>query len=84
MGVWNYQTEDGRSLRKAIDWMLPFMTGEAKWQYKQISDPKLKEAATVLRRAANAYNEPKYEQAMAKMKDGASDMTNLLFPAKTK
>jgi hypothetical protein len=84
MDVWSYKTEDGRSLRKAIDWMLPFMTGEAKWQYKQISDPKLKEAATVLRRAANAYSEPKYEQAIAKMKDGASDMTNLLFPAKTK
>ncbi|MDQ3440832.1 MAG: alginate lyase family protein [Planctomycetota bacterium] len=84
VNVWAYQTDDGRSLRKAIDWMLPFMTGDAKWQYKQISDPKMKEAATVLRRAANAYNEPKYEQAIAKMKVGASDMTNLLFPAKTK
>ena len=82
--AWNYQTPDGRSLRKAIDWMLPYMSGEAKWQYKQISDPKMKEAATVLRRAANAYNEPKYEQAIAKMKGGASDMTDLLFPAKTK
>ena len=84
LDIWNYQTEDGRSLRKAIDWMLPFMTGETKWQYKQITEAKMKEAATVLRRAANAYNEPKYEQAIAKMKGGASDMTDLLFPAKTK
>jgi hypothetical protein len=82
--LWNYQTDDGRSLRKAIDWMVPFMTGEQKWQYKQISPPKLKEAATVLRRAANAYDDPRYEQAIAKMKEGASAMTNLLFPAESK
>ncbi|MGB7159363.1 MAG: alginate lyase family protein [Tepidisphaeraceae bacterium] len=84
LDLWTYQTDDGRSLRKAIDWMLPFMTGERKWEYKQISPPKMKEAATVLRRAANAYDEPKYEQAIAKMKDGSSPLTNLLFPAKTK
>jgi len=82
--LWNYQTDDGRSLRKAIDWMAPFISGDQKWQYKQIAAPKLKEAATVLRRAANAYQEPKYEQAIAKMKDGASPMTNLLFPAENK
>jgi len=82
--LWNYQTDDGRSLRKAIDWMAPFISGDQKWQYKQIAAPKLKEAATVLRRAANAYQEPKYEQAIAKMKDGASPMTNLLFPAQNK
>jgi hypothetical protein len=84
LDVWSYQSEDGRSLRKAIDWMLPFMTAERAWQYKQISPPKLKEAATVLRRAANAYDDPKYEQAIAKMNEGASPMTDLLFPAKTK
>jgi len=84
LDLWSYQTDDGRSLRKALDWMVPYMTGEQKWQYKQIAPPKLKEAATVLRRAANGYNEPKYEQAIKKMKDGTSPMTDLLFPAKTK
>jgi hypothetical protein len=84
LDLWNHQTEDGRSLRKAIDWMLPFMRGDAEWQYKQIAPPKMKEAATVLRRAANAYSDRRYEDAIAKMKDGASPMTNLLFPARTK
>jgi hypothetical protein len=82
LDLWSYQTEDGRSLRKAIDWMVPFMTGDAQWQYKQIAPPKLKEAATVLRRAANGYNAPKYEAAIKKMKEGTSPMTDLLFPAK--
>jgi hypothetical protein len=31
LDTWNYQTDDGRSLRKAIDWMLPFIDRRAKW-----------------------------------------------------
>src|SRR5262249_3141874 len=73
--LWNYQTSDGRSLRKAIDWLLPYMTGEKKWEHQQIRDRKMKEAATVLRRAANAYNDAKYEQAIKKIEGGTTAMT---------
>ena len=83
LDLWNYKTDDGRSLRKAIDWLLPYATNEKSWEYSQITPPKLKETATVLRRAANAYNDPRYERAIEKMKEGASPMTDLLFPAKT-
>jgi hypothetical protein len=82
--LWNYQTADGRSMRKAIDWLLPYATGEKKWEYQQIRSPKMKETATVLRRAANAYHEPKYEQAIKKIESGTTAMTDMLFPAKTK
>ncbi len=82
--LWNYQTEDGRSLRKAIDWLVPFATGEKEWPYKQITPPKMKEMAVVLRRAANAYHEPKYEQLIGKLKngEGLADLDELMFPAK--
>ena len=43
----------------------------------------MKETATVLRRAANAYNEPKYERAIEKIPEGAGDMTDVMFPRKT-
>jgi hypothetical protein len=82
--LWNYQTPDGRSLRKALDWLMPYATGEKKWEYQQIRDMKRKEAATVLRRAANAYNEPKYERAAQKVDGGTSVMTDLLFPPNLK
>jgi hypothetical protein len=82
--LWNYETKDGRSLRKGIDWLLPYATGQKKWEYQQIRPPKMKEAATVLRRAANAYNDPKYEQAIKKIDDGTSAMTDMLFPPKMK
>jgi hypothetical protein len=86
MGIdlWNYETKDGRSLRKGIDWLLPYATGQKKWEYEQIRPPKMKEAATVLRRAANAYNDPKYEQAIKKIDGGTSAMTDMLFPPKMK
>jgi hypothetical protein len=34
--AWALQTEDGRSIQKAIDWFLPYLAGELSWQWKQI------------------------------------------------
>jgi hypothetical protein len=36
--LWNFETTDGRGIRKALDFLLPFVRGEKKWEYKQISD----------------------------------------------
>jgi hypothetical protein len=81
---WNFKTDDGRSLRLAIDWFLPYAIGEKKWQHQQITPPKMKETAAVLRRAANAYHEPKYEAAIKKLEgvDKVPEMTEVMFPAK--
>ena len=35
--LWNYETQDKRGIRKALDWLLPFATGAKKWNYQQIS-----------------------------------------------
>lgn len=84
VNLWNYQTEDGRSLRKAIDWLIPFATGEKSWEYKQITPIKVKEAALVFRRAANGMNEPRYEQLISKLKggEGLPKNADLMFPPK--
>jgi hypothetical protein len=29
--VWDFSTEDGRSLRKAIDWLLPYAANQTRW-----------------------------------------------------
>jgi hypothetical protein len=41
--AWHLRTDDGRSIRSAIDWLSPFLTGESVWKWNQISpfDPEV-------------------------------------------
>jgi hypothetical protein len=34
--LWTYETADGRSLKRALDFMVPFATGERKWTHEQL------------------------------------------------
>jgi hypothetical protein len=65
--LWNFQTGDNRSMRKSLDWLMPFATGAKPWSYKQISPFQPEKLAPLLRRAALRYREPGYEQALRKV-----------------
>jgi hypothetical protein len=58
--LWNHRTADGRSLRQAVDFLVPFATGDRAWPYDQITAFRPSELAPVVRRAAAAWKEPKY------------------------
>jgi hypothetical protein len=58
--LWNYRTTDGRSLRKALDYMTPFANGERKWPHEQIGGVKLDEIRWLLRTAAVAWKDDRY------------------------
>ena len=66
MDLWNYQTDNGRSIRKAIDWLYPYGIGQKKWEYDQITPAKTADLFGILRCAAIAYHEPKYEELATK------------------
>lgn len=36
--LWNYETRDGRSIRKALEFLQPFASGEKKWTYQQLGE----------------------------------------------
>lgn len=58
-----YRTDDGRSLRKALDALAPYADPKKKWPGKQISGiatPR-RELAFLLRRAAIVYRDGEYE-----------------------
>jgi hypothetical protein len=82
--LWGYRTKDGRSLRKALDWLLPYALGEKEWPYEQLGKLQADGLAPLLRRAANAYREPRYEQALARLPqaDRRREALELLYPAR--
>ena len=62
LDLWNYQTPDGRSLRKALNYLVPFASGERKWTDAQITPFRPAELHALLRRGAVAWKEPKYRE----------------------
>ena len=79
--LWNYQTQDKRGIRKALDWLLPFATEHKKWSYQQISVWQPERLAPLLRRAALKYREMSYENALSKLPGVIADQRfNLLYP----
>jgi hypothetical protein len=56
--LWNYQTADGRSIRKAFDFLLPFAIGEKQWPYPQLGEWPPEMLFPLARLAAAKYHEP--------------------------
>ena len=81
--LWNYESEDGRSIRKAIDYLARFVDNKDAWQHEQIGG--VKPRASILCSAGRhiSYKEPKYEAAIREIEgfDPADARTELLFPA---
>lgn len=79
--LWRYSAADGRSIRRALDWFLPYYTGEKAWEHPQIDAYKKETFAPVLFRAAMIYAEPRYRDAgtSALGERAATDRTLLMF-----
>lgn len=82
--LWSFQTADGRSIRKAIDWLAQFASGEAEWTHKQISGLHPDALYPLLRWASIAYDEPDYEEVIKRIPkfDPKAERTELLRPAR--
>jgi hypothetical protein len=61
--LWNFESKDGRSIRKALDWMLPYVNGEKKWEHEQIDDEKMEKNYPIFRHAACQFGDEKYFKA---------------------
>jgi Alginate lyase len=75
--VWDYRAPDGASIRKALDWLLPYLGGQAKWPYKQITPFHASDALPVLREAARHYGDARYQKLADQIADRADPLSDL-------
>jgi hypothetical protein len=61
--LWTYQTKDGRGIRRAMEYLYPYATGDQKWTYQQIGGFEGKLFFPLMRRAAAHYHDQKFKAA---------------------
>jgi len=80
--LWNFETPDGRGIRRAINFMLPYAkTPPEKWPYEQIVPFNQAELAPIFRAAALAYGDPRYEQVVTSIPEAQEALFQLLQPS---
>jgi hypothetical protein len=65
--LWNYQTRDGRSIRRALEYLYPFAVGEKKWTDQQLGEWPPQMLFPLMRRAAARYRDEKFRGMMSKI-----------------
>ena len=81
MDLWNFETHDRRSIRKALDYLIPFATGKKQWPLRGQSRWQPQRLAPLLQRAALRYGDPSYVAARGKLPGLSTDSRErLLYP----
>jgi hypothetical protein len=65
--LWNYETRDGRSIRKALDSLLPVAKGEQKWSHTQIREISFGQLCPLLTEAGRRYGNERYPAAAERL-----------------
>ena len=78
--LWNFQTADGRSIRKAIEFLYPYLSADKKWTYEQIEPLQPEKLFPIMRRSARKYTDEKFVKMMSSVpKWAAGDKNALLY-----
>jgi hypothetical protein len=65
--LWNFRTSDGRSLRAALDYLVPFASG-ARWPHPQIAPIEWEGVAPLLERAASVWKAEQYRALAGRLR----------------
>jgi hypothetical protein len=77
--LWDFRTEDKRSIRAALDFLLPYATGAKQWDYQQIGGFHGDALLHVLQRADVQYEDPRYAAAIEQLNKGKDDLDTVLL-----
>jgi hypothetical protein len=71
--LWHFQTPDGRSILKAVEFMAPYADPKRAWPYQQIHKANRGDLEEILQRAAAEYPDNKTVKDALRHFDGKPD-----------
>jgi hypothetical protein len=75
--LWHYQTPDGRAIRKAIDWLVPFALGQKRWTTPEIGGFAPRELVPCLHEGAARLPAPELTAAAQRIGSPPDDRSAL-------
>jgi hypothetical protein len=82
--LWNYESPDGGSLRRALEYVFPYVAGEKEWPHEQIEEFDISPNDMALfYLAAARYREPKYREVFDRLQERPAkfEYVRIQFPA---
>lgn len=77
---WEYKTEDGKSIRKAVEFLYPYMIDEKTWGYQQISPRKTDVPVSAMLMAYGGYGNSEWLTGVKKLcGDSVKELSILLY-----
>jgi hypothetical protein len=79
--LWNQQISEGKSMKNALQFIIPYLKNEKVWQYEQIQKIGFGETIKILKYASKKYSNPEYEELAKKidLKTYQSEMNELTY-----
>lgn len=78
--LWNYVTPDGRGIRQAADFLIPYVVDGERWTWQQIADFDKAALVSQFQRAAAAYQDRKYMDVIEFLPESCrADRVHLCF-----
>jgi hypothetical protein len=67
---WHYETKDGRSLHRGLDFVMPYLAGEKEWPHEQIAEFDVSpNDMGLFYLAAVRYSQPKYREVLDQLRE---------------
>ena len=79
--LWNYRTQDGRGIRRALEYLYPFAVGERKWPHRQLGEWPPQMLFPVMRRAGARYGDEQFAALTRKIPAAAPESRELILRA---
>ncbi len=80
--LWSYKTADGRTMRTALDYLVPYALGEKKWEYQEIGGFHGSALLGQLWRGATGFKDAKYAADAMKLGASREDLDTVMLRMK--